>query len=111
MEIKLYNYKNEIVPVRYNSVKNIEYIAINVISGDEVMAIRYIDDVGNIKEDKFDSDIFKTRGMDMFDGGYVIMNDRLKEWLNFEPNFNSNKCISEQRLDKFGRREDDFKRE
>ena len=69
MKIKLLDYENNIKVVDVGDIKEIEFMCIEVISGDEVLLVIYKDHT--IKE--FDSS--NTRCEDRHEGRYLIYNE------------------------------------
>ena len=85
MKIKILDYRSREKEVDVGELKDIRKIAVDVITGDEILYITYKD--GSIK--RFDSSDDRTR--DFYDGNYELYNTDIEpeineldnpEWLN-----------------------------
>lgn len=79
----VYNYAN--VPyqhlITHKNVEDIEYIDVKVLSGDEVVTIKFKDDEENFF---FDSDLEDVRTSNYLDAHYTIVDETaIREWLSF----------------------------
>ncbi len=74
MKTKIYNYTN----AREIEIKDkpIDYIRVELISGDEVVTIHYTDST----QETFDSN--DCRYMNFYDGSYVVKGSDIEKWLN-----------------------------
>ena len=77
MKTTIYDYDNKPHEVELKD-DAIKYIMVTVISGDEVIEVYYKD--GSCE--KFDSS--NNRQIDYFDGVYLVSEEDIKKWLNFE---------------------------
>lgn len=89
----VYNYAN--VPyqqlITHKDVKDIEYINVRVLSGDEVVTIKFKDD-----EDIFffDSSLEDSRTSDCQDAHYTIVEETsIQEWLSFRVVLSNSRII------------------
>ena len=79
----VYNYAN--VPyqqlITHKDVKDIEYIDVKVLSGDEVVTIKFKGDEENFF---FDSDLEDVRTSNYLDAHYTVVNQTdIQNWLSF----------------------------
>lgn len=93
MRCKIYDFEDNGKFVREN--KEIDYITVQVLSGDEVLYI-YFKDGTHRKIDSSD-----TRERDYFDGEYDVCSDQLIKWIEFQFIPSSKMRKSYQRLNFF----------
>lgn len=74
MKFNIYDYDNQPKEIDTGD-KEINFIHVTVLSGDEVITIHYSD--GTIE----DYDSSENRLIDYFDGSYDISQEKLSEWL------------------------------
>lgn len=72
----IFDYQNKPVEIELRNVK-IVAISVTIISGDETVDIYYEDG----KVNYFDSS--ECRHTDFFDGNYVVLGDKIDEWLKW----------------------------
>lgn len=72
----IFDYKDKVHPVELKSC-GILAISVTILSGDETIDVYYED--GTVEY--FDSS--DNRIEDRFDGNYVVLGDKLKEWYKF----------------------------
>lgn len=94
MYIAAYQYDNKITLIEMPDLP-ISEIKVIVVSGDEAGIVVF----SNGDEIRFDAGI--ARGMNFFDGGYIVSGDKIAEWLNFTPDRNEFEAFSYQRLNHF----------
>lgn len=99
MKFNIYNYDNVSTSVDTGD-KEIEYITVEVITGDEVIHIHFTDGTRS----HYKSDVALV---DFYDGDYVVPKERIQEWIDLEKV--TNKTISYYRLEVFEK--DDEKKE
>lgn len=76
MKTKIYDYANNATEIEIKD-KPIDYIFVEVITGDEVVTIHYTDNT----EETFDSS--NCRNTDFNDGSYIVKGSAIEKWLNF----------------------------
>lgn len=89
----VYNYAN--VPyqhlITHKDVKDIEYIDVRVLSGDEVVTIKFKDDEENFF---FDSSLEDGRTSECQDAHYTIVNKTdIQNWLSFRVTISNSRII------------------
>lgn len=91
MKFNIYNFMNKAIEVDTGD-KEIKYIMVSVISGDEFIHIHYTD--GTISSYKSDFAL-----IDYYDGGYVVPKDDIQKWIDLEKV--TDRTISYYRLEEF----------
>lgn len=89
----VYNYAN--VPyqqlITHKDIEDIEYIDVRVLSGDEVVTIKFKNDD---EEFFFDSSFEDSRTSDVQDAHYTIVNTTdIKDWLSFQVMISNSRII------------------
>lgn len=89
----VYNYANVTYQqlITHKNVEDIEYIDVKVLSGDEVVTIKFKDD-----EEKFffDSSLEDGRTSDYLDAHYTIVNKTdIQNWLSFRVTVSNSRII------------------
>lgn len=79
MNIKIYDYDNNVRMVEVPDGKEIESIDVTVLSGDETGYIFFTD--GSRK--RFDASNCRMMGFD--DGSYSVPSKKVNEWINWKP--------------------------
>lgn len=74
MIINIVDYKDERIPVYIGDIENIDYIQVDVLSGDEVITVWYKDGT----YDDWDSSVY--RGTDYYDGDYKVPSEQIEKW-------------------------------
>lgn len=72
----IFDYQNKLVEIELRNVK-IVAISVTILSGDETVDIYYEDG----KVNYFDSS--ESRHTSFFDGNYVVLGDKIDEWLKW----------------------------
>ena len=93
MRFNIYDHNDNITIVDTKD-KDIDRIMVDVVSGDEIVDIEYID--GSFE--KVDSS--KNRFINYYDGSYTLLGDKLVEWMDFKAKEGVT-CLSYERLEKF----------
>lgn len=76
MIINIVDYKDERIKVDIGDIENIDYISVDVLSGDEVITVWY-------KDGMFDDwDSSECRGTDYYDGEYEVPSEQIEKWSN-----------------------------
>lgn len=91
MKFNIYNYDNEPIEVDTGD-KEIKYIVVTVITGDEIIYIIYED--GTMKHYRSDCSLRA-----LYDGNYLVPKERIQEWISLEKTAQGE--ISYHRLEKF----------
>lgn len=73
MKFKIYDYKNRVTEVEVPD-KPIQFILVNILSGDETGTVYFEDDTSQA----FDAS--SNRSEDAFDGSYVVKGDEVNKW-------------------------------
>lgn len=76
MIINIVDYKDERIKVDIGDIENIDYIQVEVLSGDEVITVWYKD--GEYK----DLDSSQCRLKDYYDGEYEVPSEQIEKWSN-----------------------------
>lgn len=76
MIINIVDYKDERIPAYIGDIENIDYIQVEVLSGDEVITVWYKD--GEYKE----LDSSQCRLKDYYDGDYEVPSEQIEKWSN-----------------------------
>ena len=76
MIINIVDYKDERIKVDIGDIENIDYIDVDVLSGDEVITVWYKD--GTYK----DLDSSQCRLADYYDGDYEVPSEQIEKWSN-----------------------------
>ena len=79
MDIKIYDYNNNIEMVEIPDNKKIESINVTVLSGDETGYIFFTD--GTRK--RFDAS--NCRMTSFYDGSYTVPSSKVNDWINWKP--------------------------
>lgn len=95
MKFNIYDYADQPIEIETQN-KPIKEIFVLVLSGDEVVIIKYIDN----DEEEFDSSDKRTKSY--LDGFYVVTKRHLKKWMNWKPQ-KDEKCYSYCRQRQFDR--------
>lgn len=96
MKFNIYNYNNEPTEIDIGN-KEIEYITVEVISGDEWIHIHYEDGT----KSHYRSD---TALIPLYDGGYIVRKEEIQKWIELEKV--TYDTISYHRLEKFTEEEE-----
>ena len=91
MKFNIYNYDNEPTEVDTGN-KEIKYIKVEVVTGDEWIQIHYEDGT----ESHYRSD---RASINFYDGDYSVPKERIQEWIDLEKV--TNRTISYYRLEVF----------
>ena len=91
MKFNIYNFMNEATEVETED-KEIKFIMVSVISGDEFIQIHYEDGT----ESHYRSD---RASINFYDGDYSVPKERIQEWIDLEKV--TNRTISYYRLEVF----------
>ena len=91
MKFNIYNYDNEPTEVDTGD-KEIKYIKVEVVTGDEWIQIHYEDGT----ESHYRSD---RASIHFYDGDYSVAKEKIKEWIDLEKV--TNRTISYYRLEVF----------
>ncbi len=91
MKFNIYNYDNEPTEVDTGD-KEIKYIKVEVVTGDEWIQIHYEDGT----ESHYRSD---RASINFYDGDYSVPKERIQEWIDLEKV--TNRTISYYRLEVF----------
>lgn len=93
MEFKIYDYNNVSTTINLDcSLEDIEYINVLVLSGDEVIDVK-------LKDRIISYDSSNSRLQAFFDGNYILMGKRIKEWIDYIPCDNT--TFSYKRMEHF----------
>ena len=76
MIINIVDYKGERIPAYIGDIENIDYIEVEVLTGDEFITVWYKDG----KYDYWDSSVY--RGTDYYDGEYEVPSEQIEKWSN-----------------------------
>lgn len=76
MIIDIVDYKDERIKVDIGDIENIDYIEVEVLTGDEVITVWYKD--GTYK----DLDSSQCRLKDYYDGEYEVPSEQIEKWSN-----------------------------
>lgn len=76
MIIDIVDYKGDRIPVYIGDIENIDYIQVEVLTGDEVITVWYKD--GTYK----DLDSSQCRLADYYDGEYEVPSEQIEKWSN-----------------------------
>ena len=96
MKFNIYNFINLATEIDTGD-KEIDFIRVEVISGDELVHIFYSDGT----RDHYKSD---TAFIAFYDGGYEVPKERIQEWIDLAK---TKKTISYYRLEVFDNEEDE----
>nr|DAR88066.1 MAG TPA: hypothetical protein [Caudoviricetes sp.] len=91
MKFNIYNYANEPTEVDTGD-KEIRYIVVTVISGDEIIYIIYENETIEHYRSDYSAMVF-------YDGDYLVPKERIQEWIDLEKT--ARKEISYYRLEVF----------
>ena len=97
MKFNIYDYKNEPTEVDAGD-KEIEYMTVEVIQGNENIHIHYVDGTMNHGRSHFSNST-------IYDGGYIVKKKFLKYWIELEKKHRRWNTISFDRLDAFNEKE------
>lgn len=97
MKLNIYNDNNEPTEIDTGD-KEIEYITVEVIVGNENIHIHYIDGTMNHGRSYFTHRV-------IYDGGYIVKKKFIKYWIELEKNHKRWNTISFDRLDAFNEKE------
>lgn len=76
MIINIVDYKGERIKVDIGDIENIDYIQVEVLTGDEFITVWYKDGT----YDYWDSSVY--RGTDYYDGYYEVPSEQIEKWSN-----------------------------
>lgn len=76
MIINIVDYKDDRIPGHIGDIENIDYIQVEVFTGDEVITVWYKD--GTYKE----LDSSQCRLTDYYDGEYDVPSEQIEKWSN-----------------------------
>lgn len=77
MIINIVDYKDDRIPVYIGDIENIDYIEVEVLTGDEVITVWYKD--GTYKDDLDGS---QCHLKDYYDGEYDVPSEQIEKWSN-----------------------------
>lgn len=97
IKFNIYNFMNEATEVETED-KEIKFIMVSVISGDEFIHIHYTDGT----KSHYKSDVALV---DYYDGGYVVSKEDIQKWIDLEKTAQG--TISYYRLEVFEKEEDE----
>lgn len=75
MDFLIFDFSNEATTVHTDDTKEIEYIDVTILTGDERVAIAYTDG----SYDRVDSS--DNRQLNFYDGGYIVTADEIDDWI------------------------------
>ncbi len=76
MIINIVDYKDERIKVDIGDIENIDYIQVEILSGDEVITVWYKDGTCDYR----DSAVY--RGKDYYDDDYEVPSEQIEKWSN-----------------------------